>query len=121
VNILAIIALGMTKASIVVFYMNIFAVKRFKIWAYGMLAIITVWMVSFFFSNLFTCYPVTPLVEAFYGNHCVDGPKMWYASSFSSFTTDFMILGLPIPMVLRLQVHWHQKLAIQGMFLLGTL
>ena len=113
--------MGMTKASIVVFYINIFAVKKFKIWAYGMLTIITIWTVSFFFSNLFTCYPITPLVEAFYHNKCVDGVKMWLASTFSDFIVDFLILGMPIPMVLKLQVHWHQKLAIQGMFLLGTL
>ena len=120
-NILAIIALGTTKASILVFYINIFSVKKFKIWAYGMLTIVTAWTISFFFSNLFTCYPISPLVEAFYGNHCVNGPKMWYASTISGFITDFMILAMPIPMVLKLQVHWHQKLAIQGMFLLGTL
>lgn len=120
-QIIATVGLGVTKASVLVFYVNIFITKRFKIWAYFMLGIVTAWTISFFFSNLFTCYPITALVEAFYGNNCVNGPKMWYASCITDFITGFMILATPVPMVLKLQVHWHQKLAIQGMFALGAL
>ena len=85
-----------------------------------MLSIVVAWTVSFFFSNLFTCHPVTPLVEAFYHNKCVDGVKMWYSSCYTDIFVDFMILTMPIPMVLRLQLPPKQKAAVLGMFLLGA-
>ena len=117
---LATVGLGVTKASILVFYTNIFSTKRFRICAHVMLLLVTAWTLSFFFSNLFTCYPITPLVEAFYGNKCIDAVSMWYASCISDIIIDFMILGMPIPMVSRLQLPLQQKLATIGMFLLGA-
>ena len=120
-QILATVGLGTAKASVLVFYASIFSTQRFRAWAHTLLALVVCWTVAFFFSNLFTCYPITALVEAFYKNHCVNGTAMWYASCITDFITDVMILATPIPMLLKLQVHWHQKLAIQCMFLLGAL
>lgn len=117
---LATIGLGLTKASILVFFRSIFSIRKFKIWADIVLVMVGAWTISFFFSNLFTCYPITALVEEFYGNKCIDALPMWLASCITDFIIDFIILALPIPMVLKLQVHWHQKLAIQLIFLLGT-
>ena len=117
---LATIGLGLSKASILVFFRNIFSIRRFKIWADIMLVLVAAWTISFFFSNLFTCYPITPLVEPFYGNKCLDTLPMWNASCITDFIVDFIILAMPIPMVLKLQVHLHQKLAILFIFLLGT-
>lgn len=104
-----------------VFYINIFQTKKFKIWAQVMIGLVTAWTLSFFFSNLFTCYPITPLVEAFYGNDCIDGVSMWWASCITDFIMDFMILIMPIPMVLRLKLPPKQKIATIGLFMLGTL
>ena len=117
---LATIGLGLSKASILVFFRNIFSIRRFKIWADIMLVLVAAWTISFFFSNLFTCYPITALVEPFYGNNCIDTLPMWNASCITDFIVDFIILAMPIPLVLKLQVHWHQKLAILIIFLLGT-
>lgn len=85
-----------------------------------MLILVAGWTITFFFSNLFLCYPVTPLVEAFYHNSCMDGVSMWYASCITDVVVDFMILFMPIPMVLRLQLPPKQKIAVMGMFLLGA-
>lgn len=117
---LATIGLGLTKASVLVFFRNIFSIRRFKIWADIMLIVVTAWTVSFFFSNLFICYPVTALVEPYYGNNCIAQLSMWLASCITDFVVDFIILAMPIPMILTLQVPWQQKLAIQLIFLMGT-
>ena len=111
---------GFTKACVLVFYMNIFSSRPFRIAAQIMLAIVTAWTVSFFFSHLFTCYPITPLVEAFYGNKCVDTIPPWYAGCVSDILLDVMILSMPIPMVLKLQLPLKQRLAVLGMFLSGA-
>ena len=117
---LAVIGLGFAKASILVFYMNIFFGRPFRICAQAMLAIVVAWTLSFFFSNLFTCYPITPFVEPFYGHKCLDGVSMWYASCITDVIVDFMILFMPIPAVLKLQLPIKQKIGVLGMFLLGA-
>ena len=79
-----------------------------------MLSLVVGWTVSFLFSNLFTCHTVTPFVEAFYGNDCIDALSMWYASCATDVILDFLIVGMPIPMVLNLQLPLRQRLAIMA-------
>ncbi len=117
---LDVIGLGCTKASILVFYTNIFTTKHFRTAAWFMLFIVVAWTVSFFFSNLFTCHPITPLVEAFYRIKCSNGVTMWYSSCYTDISVDFMVLTMPIPMVLRLQLPPKQEAAVLGMFLPGA-
>ena len=120
VNIISTIGLGCTKASILVFYVNIFRGKAFYIIAQTMMAIVGIWTTSFFFANLFTCYPITPFVEPFYGHKCINAVTMWLAMSVSDLIVDILILTLPIPMVLNLQLRPKQKVGVLAMFLLGA-
>ena len=82
------LAFGFTKACVLVFYMNIFSLRPFRIAAQIILAIVATWTASFFFSHLFKCYPVTPLVEAFYDNKCVNTILLWYAGCVSDILLD---------------------------------
>ncbi|CAG8977585.1 hypothetical protein HYALB_00008361 [Hymenoscyphus albidus] len=120
VNMLSTVGLGFTKSSILVFYMSIFRGKEFVIAVRVMLGIVIVWTVSFFFANLFTCYPITPFVEPFYGHKCLDAISMWYAMSISDLIVDILILAMPIPMVLHLKLRPKQKIGVLAMFLLGA-
>lgn len=110
----------MVKASILFFYLSIFETRSFKLCAFTMLSLVAAWTLAFFFSNLFTCYPVTPFVEAFYGHICLNAVPMWYASCVSDFVLDISILSMPIPMVLRLKLPLQQRLMVMGMFMLGA-
>ncbi|KAI0110607.1 hypothetical protein F4776DRAFT_674776 [Hypoxylon sp. NC0597] len=120
VNILSTVGLGFVKSSILVFYMNIFYGKPFKIASQIVLGLVVGWTISFFFANLFTCFPITPFIEPFYHNNCVDGLALWYAMAISDIIIDVIILVMPIPMVLKLQLPLKQKLGVLVMFLLGA-
>ena len=100
--------------------MNIFAVRTFRVAAKVMLAIVIAWSVAFFFANLLQCIPVTPLIEPFYANNCFNGLPIWYGMAVSDVIIDFMVLLMPVPMVLRLQIPMRQRLGIMGIFLLGA-
>jgi hypothetical protein len=122
VNVISPIGFGLVKASILILYKNIFNhIRPFRWAVYVMLAIVAVWTVGFFFANLFTCFPITPLVEPFYGNKCVDTYSLWLSPLISDIIVDVGILIMPIPMVLRLQLPWRDRLGVLGMFLLGTM
>lgn len=83
-------------------------------------AIVWVWMISYFFANLFTCYPITPFVEPFYGHKCVDAVPMWLSAIVSDIVLDFIIFAMPIPMVFRLQLPTKQKFGVCAILLLGA-
>ncbi|KAL4742413.1 hypothetical protein BDV11DRAFT_202712 [Aspergillus similis] len=118
---LAVIGLGLTKASILILVRGIFSVSRpFRHLCNAMLFVVAAWTISFFFSNLFTCFPVTPLVEPFYGNKCIDGLAMWYASCITDVVVDLIILVMPLPMISQLKLPLRQKVGIGAIFLLGT-
>ena len=85
-----------------------------------MLGVVVAWTIAFFFSNLFTCYPITPLVEAFYNNNCLQGVPMWLSAIVTDIVIDIAILTMPIPMVFRLQLPWLQKFGVLCMFMLGA-
>ncbi|KAF2714944.1 hypothetical protein K504DRAFT_421238 [Pleomassaria siparia CBS 279.74] len=141
INCISIVGLGLTKASILTLYKNIFDVRRFRLAVYVVFAFVVGWTISFFFSHLFTCYPITVFIEPFYGNKCVDTLPMFLALlvcglsifSFMSRPTptdllfqftdafaDLVILVLPIPMVLNVKFGARKKAAVIGMLMLGA-
>jgi hypothetical protein len=71
INMISIIGLGLVKSSILVMYKNIFAVRKFQIIVYGVLAFVVGWTISFSISHLFTCYPITVFIEPYYHSACL--------------------------------------------------
>ncbi|KAI1409256.1 hypothetical protein F5Y13DRAFT_182153 [Hypoxylon sp. FL1857] len=121
VNVLSVVGFGLVKSSILIFYKSIFNTVRAFRWAvYGMLAIVTTWTISYFFANLFTCYPITALVEPFYGNKCINSIPMWLSVVITDVIVDVGILLMPVPMVLRLHLPWKERMGVLGMFMLGA-
>ncbi|KID93766.1 MFS transporter, FHS family, L-fucose permease, partial [Metarhizium majus ARSEF 297] len=98
---------------------NIFSVRPFRIAVYVMLGLVAAWTISYFFANLFTCFPVTALIEPFY-KKCIDAVPMWLSVVVTDLIVDIGILLMPVPMVLRLQLPWRERLGVLGMFSLGA-
>jgi hypothetical protein len=119
-NCISILGLGLVKSSILVLYHNIFKLRKFRICIWLVLAFVIGWTISFFFSHLFTCYPITVFIEPFYGNKCVDIVPMFLSLLYTDVIADVVILILPIPMVLTVQLPLKKKLAVIGMFTLGA-
>lgn len=51
----------------------------------------------------------------------IDPPAFWYAHAAWNTLTDIVVLVLPVPVILRLQMARNQKLALVGVFVLGAL
>lgn len=117
--------LGCIKASVIHLYLRIFkapALSAFQIIGRIVLGVTAAWTIAFFFGSLFQCLPVTAIVEAYYSSEkCIDITRFYNAGCITDIIVDFLILVLPIPMVLKLQLSFRQRLAILGIFLLGTL
>ncbi|KAJ0301593.1 uncharacterized protein N0V96_007566 [Colletotrichum fioriniae] len=119
-NMISILGLGLVKSSILVLYYTLFPSQRFRYVVFGVLAFVIGWTVSFFFSHLFTCFPITVFIEPYYGNSCVQTVPMFLALLFTDVIADFVILVLPVAMVLKVQMPLKKKLAVIAMLGLGA-
>ena len=117
---ISILGLGLVKSSILVLYYNLFPSRKFRYAVWGVLAFVIGWTISFFFSHLFTCFPITVFIEPYYNNSCVQTVPMFLAVLFTDVVADWAILILPIPMVLKVQLPLKKKLAVLGMLGLGA-
>ncbi|KAI1808585.1 hypothetical protein F4811DRAFT_548589 [Daldinia bambusicola] len=122
VNVISPVGFGLVKASVIVLYNGIFRnIRIFRWTAYVMLALLGAWSISFFFANLFICYPVTPLIEPFYGNKCVNEQALFLSTLVTDLIFDILILAMPVPVVLQLHLPLRDRLGVLGMFLLGAI
>lgn len=112
---LSIFGLGLVKSSIFVLYLHLFPNALFKRVMFGMLVYVIIWTVSFFFSHLFTCYPITTFIDFFEGKNCVNQTAIFLTVLYTNVIADFVILILPIPLVIRLQLKLKTKIAVIGM------
>lgn len=119
-NMLSILGLGLVKSSILVLYLSLFPSRTFQRVTYCALAYVIIWTISFFFSHLFTCYPITAFIDFFQDKSCVDQATMFLTVLYTNVIADFAILLLPIPMVMGVQLRLKTKIAVIGMLSLGA-
>ncbi|KAL8744572.1 MAG: hypothetical protein Q9184_007984 [Pyrenodesmia sp. 2 TL-2023] len=123
VQLLSVGALTFTKISITLFYRRIFRGKLFNILVWILCAVIVGWGIAFFFATLFECVPVSLVWKTFYGEprSCYVYFPMFIATAVTNMVIDFALIGLPWPMIWRLQMPLKQKIAVGGVFTLGAL
>ncbi|KAJ4296368.1 hypothetical protein N0V90_006413 [Kalmusia sp. IMI 367209] len=120
-----ILAIGPAKISVLFFYRRIFRGTVFKVANWTLIALVIIWMIGFFFANMFECVPIR---EAFVnapgmgGNpKCIKALPMYLAQVYSDAILDILILVLPMPLVWKLHLPTKQKLGVIGIFLLGLM
>ncbi|KAM7197477.1 hypothetical protein V8F20_006622 [Naviculisporaceae sp. PSN 640] len=120
------LALGFIKLSILVFYFRIFAVTRASV-TYVLLAIFTtlagIWTVAFFFAELFQCGTnIWALTSSTMDTitYCHGTSNIDFALTLTGFVTDVVIFLVPIPLIWRINLSTGNKLAVSGVFLLGS-
>ncbi|KAI1462014.1 hypothetical protein F4805DRAFT_191089 [Annulohypoxylon moriforme] len=121
------LALGCTKASLLLFYRRIFSVNitvdKFLI---GLIVLISLWTVGFFFATLFECgldFWVLWGTNSSAKNitsHCVKTQHLSLTFGATDFVTDVVIIGVPVPLIWRLSLSVTKKIAIISVFLLGA-
>jgi len=114
--------LTVTKISILLQYLQIFPIRRFKTACYVLLGIVTAYGVWTLFGNMFMCTPV----EFFWnktipGGKCLNQFAVWFLNAGVNIVQDFAILILPMPVLRSLSIQKGQKRALMVMFALGGL
>lgn len=116
------LTMNLTKISILLLYMRIFAVFTWFRWIGRVLiGIVTAYMISAFFAAVFQCTPVARAWDKSIPGTCISIEMNWYANAGFSITTDAIILLLPIKPILSLKLPVAEKVAVMGVFVLGAL
>ncbi|KAL2280840.1 hypothetical protein FJTKL_12158 [Diaporthe vaccinii] len=115
------LTMNLTKISILLLYMRIFAVFTwFRSIGRALIGIVTAYMIAAFFAAVFQCTPVENAWDKSIAGSCISIEKNWYANAGFSIATDVIILLLPIKPILSLKLPVGDKIAVLGVFILGA-
>jgi hypothetical protein len=80
-------------------------------------------LVGIWFSVLFACKPIAAGwdVRMSVGATCINRPPIYITQAAFGCITDVMLLVLPIPTVIGLQMSTRQKLGLVGLFAIGSI
>jgi hypothetical protein len=113
--------LGLIKISLIMFYLQIFITRRFRIVAYVVMTYIILSTLAIFLVTVFSCYPVSSFWDRDIKGKCMDINAIAYANSGSAIAQDIIILILPMASVGKLKTTKYRKVAVGVMFAIGTL
>lgn len=116
------VAMGLTKLSILAFYLRVFGVSdSFRMSSFVFMGIIVAFTISSVTTSIFQCSPVKFAYDKRGHGTCIDLGKFWYANAGYNITTDVILIIMPILMIRTLQLPKRTKIALCGVFALGTL
>lgn len=116
-----IITLSVTKISILLFYYRIFVSRWFLISVRILIAFVALYAIAFTLVLAFQCYPVKAFWDRSLDHICVNTQDIVYASAAISVFQDFIIIILPIPELIGLQVSIQKRVNVMVMFSVGLL
>ena len=83
---------------------------------------LVLWCLAHVITVIFSCRPIAfAWDKTIQGGKCINQNNFSYGTSAANFLTDIAVLILPIPWLVKLQMQPGKKVAVAGIFLLGSL
>jgi hypothetical protein len=117
-----VITLASTKISVLLLYLRIFPHESFRRATFATIGMIALSTAIIFFMTVLSCHPV-----AFFWNRdirggtCINVNKLAYANSAMSIIQDLLIVALPLPVIVKLNMGRKKKIGVCFMFAVGSL
>lgn len=110
------------KISILLFFSRIFPAKWFQLTVRYFIMFLLLHGLIFLLVIIFQCTPVSSVWDRSNPNRtCLNVTAIGYAGAVFSIVEDLVILVLPIPELVKLQLNIRKKIALGFMFSLGSL
>lgn len=112
------------RLSILAFYIEVFPVPKFRRWAYGCVALVMIFFVTFVIVSLTLCHPFPYFWDHSAGEgkgDCGSTTQVGAAAAMYSLIVDIVTVLLPVPVVWKLQMPKGRKISIICVFALGFL
>lgn len=117
-------AIGLTKISILLFYLRIFPDWKLRRAIHAMIGICGLYSVVFVTATALQCIPVSMAWKKWDGEHkgkCIDLNADGWASASLNIILDLIVIALPMKQLTVLNMSWQRKLGVIVMFLGGGL
>lgn len=114
------VCIWLIKVTTLLLYARIFKISHTFgriLWGFGV--VVTAWFLCTAIIPWFNCSPVSKTLNLFEPGVCFDRMPWFYASAFINAFFDLVILLLPVPAILRLQMTFRRKISVVVIFLLG--
>ncbi|KAH6606110.1 integral membrane [Trichoderma cornu-damae] len=109
----------LNKVATILLYLRIFVTKKFQIAAYTVMAIIVAWSIGAVGATIFQCIPIEGAWDKRVAAKCINSDMFWVAYAVMNILTDVMVLALPIPPIVTLQLSTRTKLMLCALFTMG--
>lgn len=109
------------KVAILTVFWRIFTAKWLRRTIWGCVAFLVGHGTLFLFLVAFQCSPVHAVWDRTIQGKCINVTAVAWAGAIFSILEDLVILALPLPEVLKLQLSFKKKVAVCLMFSIGSL
>ncbi len=110
------------RISMLLFYIRIFVVRRFRTICWIFIALNLMTLISVIFASCLICQPILyGFDKTIPGGHCGNLAQFELFTGIMSLVSDSVIVILPMPMIWRLQMHTKNKVGISIVFGMGTM
>lgn len=92
---------------------------KVSVWAVGFVVVGS--SVAIMFAAIFACSPVRSAWDLTVPGTCIDRPALYQWTAILGAVTDILVLAVPIPIVVTLQVSLKQKIALVAAFSIGAM
>ncbi|KAL8682884.1 MAG: hypothetical protein Q9186_001130 [Xanthomendoza sp. 1 TL-2023] len=115
-----IVSLAATKISILLLYGRVFPKREFHAVLWGVGIFVAAFTIANVLFVIFSCRPIRAAWNPFVKGKCINTAAAILAVACLTTATDFIILGLPLPLVWRLHLPTIKKVQLTVVFLIGT-
>jgi len=112
---------ALVRLSILLFYIQLFPTRKFKLAVYVMNAIVCTWFLAFFFATLFQALPISNNWTIQRDGTTINHYAMYTATAATETLLNIATLVFPWPIVWTLKIDTKYKRFVSGIFLLGGL
>lgn len=77
--------------------------------------------ISIFFALLFACRPIAGSWDPLLPAVCINRGGIYISQAVIGIVTDVLLLALPIPTLVGLQMNTKKKLGLAGIFVIGSM
>ncbi|KAK7747570.1 hypothetical protein SLS62_009069 [Diatrype stigma] len=121
-EIVYIAALGLTKISILFFYLKVFPKRSFRICAWVLIGLNLAYFLAYDFLLIFQCQPIPGAWRVWDGEFeakCISINVLGWSAAVINIVLDLAVIILPLPELFRLSMSMKKRVQIVAMFAVG--
>ena len=107
------------KTSIIFFFRRIFAIRPFFLFSTCLIFLVILWSLGIFFTCAGQCRPLKAYWDKSIPGKCIDSNKLFIVNQGFNIAIDFILLGIPLPIIWKLHTVWQEKLELTLLFTVG--